>query len=241
MADYFFSDKYVLDDGKTRDFYVAFMKGLVHKYNNLVGVIQGFGSLVLLEDHLDKELRENIGQMEAASRTMTELNKKVLVATGCGRMDINGVSLQDMFRFQEDKARDICTKLGVGFRFQSAPNLPKVVTDTTKFSEVFENLLRNAAESAATTAGKLVAVEVYPPGTATPSGFVDMFIRNTSANIPAAKMPELFEGFYSSKGNNHFGLGLTIAAILCGQMKIRLGLKNEDGTMTTWLSIPMAK
>jgi signal transduction histidine kinase len=241
MAEFFFADKYVLDDGTSRDFYVAFMKGLVHKTNNLVGVVQGFGSLVLMENNLDREVRENITQMDSAARAMTELNKKVLVATGCGKLDIGEVNLPDIFKFQEQKAKSIGAGLGVNLKFQVAPNLPKVMMDTPKFSEVFENLIKNAVESAATTPGKVVAVEVYGPGTATPSGYVDLFIRNTSANIPAAKMPELFEGFYSSKGNHHFGLGLTIAAILCGQMKIRLGLKNENNVMTTWLSIPVAK
>ncbi|MDF1812629.1 MAG: ATP-binding protein [Verrucomicrobiales bacterium] len=241
MAEFVFADDYILESGKTRDFYVAFMKGMIHKNNNLVGVIQGFGSLMLLEDDLSDSLRENTEQMESAGRTMSELNKKVLTAAGCGRVECTAANLQDMFQFHEEKAEAICRDLGVTFKFQASPGLPAVVVDTTKFSEVFENLVRNAAESAAETEKKAVLVEVFPPGAATSTGHVDMFIRNTSADIPVHKIPEFYEGFYTSKGNDHFGLGLTTAAVLCGQMNIRLGIKCKDGTTAVWLAIPVAK
>ncbi|MDF1754073.1 MAG: ATP-binding protein [Verrucomicrobiales bacterium] len=241
MADFVFADDYILESSKTRDFYVEFLKGLIHKNNNLVGVIQGFGSLILLEDGLDANMRENTGQMEAAARTMTDLNKKVLTAGGCGRVDCAKANLQDMFRFQEDKAASICSALGVNFKFEATPGLPPVFIDTTKFSEIFENLVKNAAESAAQTDKKAVLIEVFAPGAATSTGTVDIFIRNTSADIPSHKIPEFFEGFYSSKGNDHYGLGLTTAAVLCGQMNIRMGIKCVDSTTTVWLAIPVAE
>ena len=41
MADFIFADNYRLDESPTRNFYELFLKGLVHKHNNLMGVIQG--------------------------------------------------------------------------------------------------------------------------------------------------------------------------------------------------------
>jgi hypothetical protein len=35
-------------------------------------------------------------------------------------------------------------------------------------------------------------------------------------------------------------LGLTTAAIMCGDLGIRLGLRATEGTMTAWMSIPAA-
>lgn len=240
MAEFIFADDYILESGKTRDFYTNFMKGLVHKNNNIVGVIQGFGSLMLLEDNLPPEAKENTEQIETGARSMTELNKIVLTAAGCARVENTAINLKDMFAFQEEKASKICAEHGVKFKFSCTDDLPAVVVDSTKFSEVIENLVKNAAESAATTEAKTVDIEVHPPGSSTSSGQVDMFIRNSSADIPSEKFPEFYEGFYSSKGNDHFGLGLTIAAVLCGQMNIRLGMKCDDSITSVWLTIPPA-
>jgi C4-dicarboxylate-specific signal transduction histidine kinase len=128
----------------------------------------------------------------------------------------------------------------VDFEFQSSPDLPPVLLDTTKFSEVLEALVRNAAEAAAETKGKSVNIEVHKPGDASSTGHVDIFIRNSSLDFSAHKIAEFYEGFFSSKGNDHFGLGLTLAAVLCGQMNIKLGLKCQDDVTTAWLAIPVS-
>ena len=238
MADFIFADQYVLEDGRTRRFHDTFLKGLVHKSNNLTGAIQGFGSLILLEENASGDLLENARQIDAAARLSSELYKKVLTAGGCARVDCVETSLDDMLGFLEEKARDICKQQEISCSFQTSENLPPVITDTAKLSEIFSELIRNAAEAAAETSGESVEVEIVPPGEKTSSGRVDLFIRNRSVDIPSHRIPDLFEGFFSSKGNEHFGLGLTTAAVLCGQMDTQLGLKCDSGVMTAWLAIP---
>ena len=49
-----------------------------------------------------------------------------------------------------------------------------------------------------------------------------------------------FLPFETSKGSEHFGIGLTAASILAGDMGTRLGLRSSEGTMTAWLAIPVA-
>ena len=85
-----------------------------------------------------------------------------------------------------------------------------------------------------------MTIELFHPGEATSTGHVDLFIKNDCPEIPVHEIPGYFEGFHSTKGNNHFGLGLTIAAVLCGQMNTRLGLRYDDEVMTTWMAIPLA-
>jgi len=241
MAEFVFADQYVLEPGKTRDFHEAFLKGLVHKTNNIVGVIQGFGSLLLLEDDISEDLRENTQQMDTAARLAADLYKKVLTAGGAAKVDCEETNFENMFPFLKEKAIGICEELEVSCSFEEKPDLPKILIDTAKLSEIFEALVRNAAESAAETKKKSVTIKLYNPGEATSTGHVDLFIKNDSLEVPVHEIPSCYEGFHSTKGNNHFGLGLTIAAVLCGQMNTRLGLRYDDKVMTAWMAIPLAE
>ena len=49
-SSFFFADHLVLDESPTRDFYKTIFQGLIHKNNNVLGVIQGFSSLILMDD-----------------------------------------------------------------------------------------------------------------------------------------------------------------------------------------------
>ena len=241
MAEFVFGDDYVLEDGKTRAFFDAFLTGLVHKNNNLMGVVQGFGSLILSEPDLSKSLRDSMEQMDSAARTATELNKRVLTAAGFARLDMAPTSLQEMFPFLKDKAETFCRNLDVTCKFNGSAKLPKVSVDNQKFSEIFDELLKNAAEAASETDEKTVVIDFFSPGEATSSGAVDVFIHNASNPIAPHTIKDMYEGFHTTKGSEHLGIGLTIAAILCGQMDVRLGMRFDDGTMSAWMAIPVAK
>ena len=239
MADFVFADDYVLgDDNRTRSFFDEFMKGLVHKNNNLLGVVQGFGSLILSERSLPPAFRENMEQMDAAARTATELNGRLLTAAGCAKIDCSPTNLNDLFPFLKEKAASICGASGVNLTFQADSDLPIVILDYLKFSEVYEELVKNAAEGAGESQEKIVVIDIRSAGDSTTNSRVDLFIRNSCQDVEAGQVRGFFESFFSSKSSEHFGIGLSLAAVLCGQMGLRLGLRYENDAMTTWVAIP---
>ena len=85
MADFLYADDFRLGQGPTRRFYEFFLKGYVHKHNNLMGVIQGFSALILFDDTINEEVRESAEQMQTSARAATDLNREILGATGCAR------------------------------------------------------------------------------------------------------------------------------------------------------------
>ncbi len=237
MGEFVFADQFVLESGKTREFFLGFLKGLVHKSNNLVGVVQGFGSLVLLEDDLTEGTRENIEQMDSAARSMSELNKKVLTAGGCANVVCTDANISEMADYLQTKAEAAAAANGVQLSFSTAGGLSPVSIDGSRFHEVFGELINNAAEGAGESEAKAVSVS-FQPGE---NGGVDLLIKNSLASSEMVpKMEEMFDFFHSTKGNDHIGIGLITAAVLCGQMSIRLALKNDGTDMTTWLQIPKA-
>ncbi len=237
-----FADHHVLDNSPTRDFYRVLMQGLVHKSNNMLGVIQGFSSLILMEDDLDGSVKENVEQMRDSAVNSSELNKIILIASGCARVAIEPVNLNSSLAYTEQTARAICSAQGVDLSFSAGANLPSVLADSTRLNDIVFELVKNAAEGAAAVEGGEVAIDFLPPGEVTPAaeGRVDLFVRNTGNDIPADKLLKAFEAFHTSKDNSHYGIGLTTASVLAGQMGMRLGLRSAEGTTTAWLSMPTA-
>jgi signal transduction histidine kinase len=141
----------------------------------------------------------------------------------------------------ENSINEPFIKAGVPFAIEVQPGLPAILVDPTKFKDVLMELLKNAAEAAQKGNGQAL-LRAYGPGYITPAEQqrVDILVSNTGSEIPADKLQENFRPFTGSKNSNHLGLGLTIAAMLCHQMGIQIGVGSENNTTTLWLSCPLA-
>lgn len=240
MADFIFADEYQLEQGPTRDFYEVFLKGLVHKHNNFMGVIQGFSSLILYDDGISNEVRDSAQQMQDSAKMASVLNQEVLSAAGCSHCDEGSVAISDLLPFWKEKATEFSQSAGVGLEINARDGLPPVKGDGSKLTEIFTSLVKNAAEAAAEVAGGNIAVDLFPPGEASPGNNIDLFVRNTSVEMSPEDVAKSFEPFHTTKGSEHFGLGLSTAAVLAGQMGMRIGMRYADGTTTLWLAMPQA-
>lgn len=242
-SQFVFADHLVLEDSPTREFYKSVLQGLIHKNNNIFGVIQGFASLVLMEDDVPPAIRDNVSQIRESAQGATDLARTFLTTAGCARVKPEAIKLQDLLLHMEATAKEICQNRNVPLRFHAQEDLPAVMADSNKLLEVIRELVKNAAEAAASVSGGEVALDILAPGDASPAEErrVDLFIRNSSSvDLTPEKIREAFTPFHGEKGNAHFGIGLTTAGVLAGQMKMRLGLRSADGTTTAWLSLPMA-
>jgi len=237
---FFFADHLILDDSPTRDFYKSVLQGLIHKNNNVFGVIQGFSSLILMDEVPDL-MRENVEQMRDSSINASDLARIILTTAGCARVSTETISLSDLLPHIEYSARDKCERAGVPLEFNArAGDLPMITADGGRLSELLGELIKNAAEAAADVPGGEVAIDVLPPGDASPAedGCIDIFIRNSSKDLSDEDIRGAFVPFQGDKGSDHYGIGLTTAGVLAGQMGMRFGLRCADGTTTAWLSLP---
>ena len=67
---------------------------------------------------------------------------------------------------------------------------------------------------------------------------MDNFVRNSGATIAPEKLRDVFKPFKSTKDSKHYGIGLTIAAVLLSQMGGTLGVKVDADATTFWISLP---
>jgi signal transduction histidine kinase len=222
-------------------FHQELLRGLTHKLNNLLAVIQGFSSLVLMTDDLDPGVAENMQHIREASVGVTALSERIRSAGGCAKITLQPLNLNDYLNVMGNNLTEPFQKAGVGFEFDVQPGLPPIAVDTSKLKEILVELLRNAADACAKTQGRAM-LKVCGPGVITPEAErrVDVLISNTGSQIPAEKLQEVFRPFHGTKNSQHLGLGLTIAAMLSHQMGLQLGVASENNTTTFWLSCPMA-
>lgn len=222
-------------------FHQELLRGLTHKLNNLLAVIQGFSSLILMNEDTDPGVLENVGHIKEASINMSSLSERIRGAGGCAKVSPQPLVVSDYLQVIDATVREPFVKAGVPLDVEVQPGLPPVMVDPTKFKDVLIELLKNAAEAAQKGNGRAL-LRVCGPGVITPAQErrVDILVSNTGSSIPPEKLGEVFRPFSGSKNSNHLGLGLTIAAMLSHQMNLQLGVHSENFTTTFWLSCPMA-
>lgn len=225
------------------DYFFNLLKGLTHKQNNFLAVISGFSSLILMSaDELDRSVKENLEHMKEAAQGAAALAERIMAAAGNARLNLQAVSLKDFIPLVETNLRAPCDKLSVALQVNVDPEAPAILADNGRLRDILVDLMINAAEATASS-GKQggCALDVLAPGKIPESrpGCVDILVRNTG-HIPPEKLKDVWQSFKSTKTSKHFGIGLTIAAMLLHQMGGTIGVKSEGDVTTFWVSLPAA-
>ena len=238
---FLFADQFILEDSANADFYALLLRGMTHKLNNLLAVIQGFSSLILMDEDLDETTAENLSHMKEASISASQLSERILPAAGCSQITTQNLQIADFLPMVEDRLKEPFTSAGIPINIKCPAGIPPIAADPSRLKDIFLALLANAAESAAEGGGQ-ASFEIYKPGEFSPidENRVDILVRNSGTAIATENMEKIWEPFYSSKNSKHLGVGLTTAAVLASQMSMKLGAHSADNITTFWLSSPVA-
>ncbi len=240
---FYFPPSILVQGTPVGEYYHTMLRGLTHKLNNFLAVIQGFSSLILMSDGLEASVKENLDHMKSSSQGAGHLAERLLAVGGCVNLNLQSVALTAYIPLIDTNLRAPFTKFNVPLQINVSPSSGSVYVDNGRLKEILCEITLNAAEAVALS-GKpgSVGLDVLPPGQVPGSrpGCVDIFVRNTGTTIPLEKFREFFRPFHSTKDSKHYGIGLAISQMLCAQMGIRFGLKSDQDTTTIWLSVPQA-
>ena len=236
---FIFSNQFQIDENANAEFYGLLLRGMTHKLNNLLAVIQGFSSLIMMDDSVDEAVIENIGHMKEAANNASKLSEKILPAGGCSQITTQELVISELIAMIEDNLREPFAQQNVPFDINCPKKTTKVSADPSRLKTIFLELLKNAADAASSGGGQ-ASIRVFNPGefTKTEDNCVDILVQNTGSEISADKISKIWEPFYSSKESAHFGIGLTTSAVLAKQMNMRLGVKSDGDSTIFWISIP---
>ena len=153
------------------------------------------------------------------------------------KLEFEPHSIGGLIEESMDLVRPIAAKSSIRLATELDPTTPEVWCDGEAVSQILSNLLDNAIKY--TPAGGSIAAGARPAGR-----FVEVFVRDSGAGIPAEDLPRLFERFYRvdkarSRELGGTGLGLSIVKHLVGAHNgtVRVESRVQEGS-TFFFTLP---
>jgi signal transduction histidine kinase len=190
--------------------------GVVHDFNNLLTIINGYADLLLQSCDGDDSDRELIAGIHKAGQRCTGLTHQLL---DFGRQQPSAgasLNLNDVVR---DNSHMIRRVLGehVVVDLKLDPSISRVFGDFGQFEQVLVNLVINARD-AMPNGGRLTiqTANAHPPAEGSEpivGGQVIWTIADTGAGMPYEVRKKIFEPFFTTKGPGD-GTGLGLAMVM---------------------------
>jgi PAS domain S-box-containing protein len=214
--------------------------GIAHDFNNLIAAISGTAGL--LEEAADERVRQHAQRIQSAATTATGLVGKLL---GLGRRtrDPKPIDLRAVLT----NVRDLVAPSLADPRHRITLDVPAApflaFADDTELMQVLLNLVLNArdslptgqpglielslAESSGQMASGQVMVGTIPDGPA-----ARISVRDTGCGIAPNEVAQVFEPFFTRKGDAGTGLGLAVVAGIVAEAGAAIALSSEPGAGT---------
>ncbi|MDL1968777.1 MAG: ATP-binding protein [Deltaproteobacteria bacterium] len=183
--------------------------GIAHSFNNLLMVIQGNSSLMLLETDPSHSHYEKLRNIEEQVRSASKLTAQLIGYVGKGRYEVKRLDLNQMLEETSEIFGE--AKMGVTIHKELAEELFAIEADETQLKQVLFDLYLNAAE-AMIDSGDLILKTLnvthedikgkgYDPK---PGNYVLLTTTDTGVGMDKNTMELIFDPFFTTK---HMGMG----------------------------------
>ena len=118
MADqnFVFAPRLEITDPNAEVFYGQLLRGTTHKLNNLLAVIHGFSSLILMNENLEASEVDNLKHMKEAAQSASALSERILAAGGCSKVTVQDVATQEFIAGLDAAMREPFTERQIPFQ-----------------------------------------------------------------------------------------------------------------------------
>jgi PAS domain S-box-containing protein len=193
--------------------------GVAHDFNNLLTVISGYADMLLADEKVDGEKRQQLQEIAASARRATSLTRQLLAFSRKQAAQRELIDLNDHLHRMENMLRRL---IGENLTLVVTPGdgLGAVMGDPGHIEQTIMNLVVNARD--AMPRGGTVRIETanveldeaYAREHAgvTPGPFVMLAVSDTGVGMSAATRARLFEPFFTTKKPGQ-GTGLGLATV----------------------------
>ncbi len=224
-----------------------FLSSMSHELRTPLNAILGFAQLLQRDrkEPLSERHRGRVDQILKGGEHLLRLIDEIL---DLSRIEAGGTSISaervDALEVTREVLRTLepsATRNGIqlALLLERAGDLPPVIADRTRFTQILMNLGSNAIKYNRPSGKVTFALE---PG---PGGYVRASVSDTGIGIPVDKQSKLFQPFQRAGQETGpiegTGIGLAITRRLAELMRGRVGFTSDPGVGSTfWVELPVA-
>lgn len=214
----------------------VFAAGMTHDLNNIISAIVGYTELSLTSEHLPTQVRDNLQQLQQATRTAREFIHQLSLISGrglearCIHMDICPV-IHDSLRMQKKS-----TPPNIEIRILVPDMLDEIQMEPSLMQLLMLNLCQNAVQAMIDSGGVLQVscekitrgVEVETTATDELTPFLKLTVSDTGVGMQADVLPYIYDPYFSTKGKGK-GLGLAIVKGIVSGLGGEISVDSQPG------------
>lgn len=214
--------------------------GIVHDFNNILGIITGRAEL-LLKQAKEEESIKGLMLIEQVANDGAEKIRRLQEYTKIGKesifikVDLNKI-LQQVAEITSFKWKDEALARGININIDmDLKEINPIAGNPSELREIFVNLLLNAIE--ALPRGGRITLNTWME-----NGCVLVSVKDDGIGMKDEVKSKIFEPFFTLKGDKGTGLGLTIVNGIVSKHQGSITVDSEPGKGTCiWLKFPVSR
>lgn len=181
--------------------------GVAHEINNPLTGVLTFSSLLLEQENLPEEAKEDLTVIVEETTRCREIIRNLLDFARETKPEITPVDINQVITRTLDIVRHQSLFQNIAIEEQLRPDLPEIPADSSQIQQVILNLILNAA-AAMPDGGRLILSTNYGAD----RRFVKVSVRDTGTGIPKGDLETIFDPFFTTKEQGKgTGLGLAVS------------------------------
>jgi two-component system, NtrC family, sensor kinase len=214
--------------------------GIAHELNNPLTSISGYTQLLLREQHLETQMRQDLLQINTQSERAARIVKNLLTFAREHKPERVPVDINEVLRNTISLRAYQMRVDNISIATEFAADLPRTIADPFQLQQVFLNLINNGHQAMLEKQG-LGVLTVHTSlraadasdGTV-PDEMVVIEIADTGVGISEADLGKIFDPFFTTKPvGQGTGLGLSICFGIVKEHDGRIWATSEVGVGTT--------
>jgi signal transduction histidine kinase/ActR/RegA family two-component response regulator len=216
--------------------------GVAHDFNNMLTIIQGHTSSLLLQPTLPEEISEPISAVYFAAERAASLTRQLLMFSRKNIMQPRPLDLRDIVGNMTKMLERLIGE-NITLEFHPPGELPAVLGDSGMMEQVVMNLSVNARDAMPRGGALTISIEtvridenyIATHPEAHVGNFVRLRVTDTGCGMDAMTLAHIFEPFFTTKEiGKGTGLGLATVYGIVKQHDGWLEVASEPGRGTTF-------
>jgi PAS domain S-box-containing protein len=217
--------------------------GIAHDFNNILSVIIGYTELILMNAHVDSEVRQNLKEIFSASKHARDMVKQILAFSRQNKQERKPIQVAHIVK-EALKMLRASLPSTISIQQKIEKNIGIIEADPTQIHQVLMNLCTNAAHAIDEKDGELEIrldnVELDKHDAAEipdlyPGSFLKLSVRDTGGGIEPKALPHIFNPYFTTKEKGEgTGLGLAVVQGIIKSLHGAIIVETDVGKGTTF-------